>query len=1060
MTNLKKLLTIVLLLFAGLLAAEAQTSVVGTVTDVKGETLIGVNVTIKGTTKGTITDLNGKFSISVPGSSTVLAFSYIGYISQEVKVGSQKTISVVLKEDAKSLDEVVVIGYQEVKRRDLTGATGKANLEGMLKAPTASLDQALAGRVAGVQVSASEGTPGSSMNIVIRGTNSVTGSNSPLYVIDGFPVEESSASAALNKNDVESMEILKDASATAIYGARGANGVIMITTKKGTVGVPVIAYEGSTGVQKVSRLIPMMNAYDFVKLQQEIGSQYAGLYLQNPTVTTDTRSLDDYRNIEQYDWQKNIFRQALIQNHSVSITGGKEDIRYSASLSYFDQDGIVKNSSYNRMQGRLNTTIKKGKSNIYLSLNYSKGTQQGSVPSESTFSGQNNLFYSVWGYRPVTYVGVPLSSLVNNITDNAVDPANDYRFNPIMSLKNEYNQKVTNVLQANGFWELEMAKGLKFKTTLGYTEDSRDNEVFNNSKTRYGNVNSQLKVNGSVFESKRQTWLNENTLTFNKSIDKKHNFSSVVGYTMQASDYRDNYLQASGIKNEQLGMSSIPYGTPYLTDYNASRWTMMSFLGRLNYNYRSKYYATASFRADGSSKFKGKNQFGYFPSGSLAWNFSEEKFMKPLADQISSGKLRISWGVTGNNRVGDYDTYARLQQITAASGNYTLPGDLFPGIYPFNNQITSNGPVPISLQNEGLRWESTSQWNIGTDLTFFKQRAILNVDLYKKVTSDLLLEAQLPYSSGYGQGTKNIGKTQNQGLEISLTTKNIRTKKFTWSTSFNIAFNQNKVVALNEGQTSLLQNAPFDQTYNTSPNYIAMVGHPLGMMYGYIYDGTYKYSDFDLTGPTYKIKPGVPAFSAESNTQPGYPKYRDLNGDGKITSSDQTVIGKGAPLHIGGLANDFEYKNFDLSIFFQWSYGNDALNANRLMFESGNQKKAELNQFASYSDRWTVDNPTSDIPRAITSSSMSVFSSRVIEDASFLRLKNITLGYNLDKRILKTLGLSKVRVYLTAQDLWTLTKYTGYDPEVSVRNSALTPGLDFSSYPQARSFNGGINVTF
>ena len=427
--------------------------------------------------------------------------------------------------------------------------------------------------------------------------------------------------------------------------------------------------------------------------------------------------------------------------------------------------------------------------------------------------------------------------------------------------------------------------------------------------------------------------------------------------------------------------------------------------------------------------------------------------MKEYKSILSNGKLRASWGLTGNNRVGEYEAYALLKMAKAASNN--LPS----GVYPFENNQNSIGMVPISLANKDLKWETTEQWNVGLDLGFFDERIGINVDWYMKTTRDLLLDASLPYSTGYYSAMKNVGKVRNSGLEFTLNTININRNGFRWSTNFNIAFNKNKVLELAENQTSLLTSAYFDQTYNSQPTYIAKKGYSMGMMYGYMYEGTYKYEDFYKSGDTYVLRPGVPYFSSENNTQPGMPKYKDLNGDGIIDTNDRTMIGRGLPIHTGGFTNDFEYKGFDLSIFFQWSYGNDVLNANRLFFENVNNSR-NLNQYATYADRWTPENPTSNIPVAKNSSSNKVVSSRVIEDGSFLRLKTLTLGYTLSKKALRKWGISTARVYVAGQNLWTISGYSGYDPEVSIRNSALTPGLDYSAYPRAYAVNFGINLGF
>lgn len=1054
-------LSMMLFVLFSMTVAMAQVLVKGTVIDKTGESVIGASIQVKGTTQGTITDIDGKFSLGVPDKKSVIVISFIGYATKELQVDPSKPMSIVLEEDTKVLDEVVVVGYQEVRKKDLTGSVAKADMNELLNTPVGSFDQTLGGRIAGVNVSSGEGTPGGTMNIVIRGNNSLTQDNSPLYVIDGFPVEDAAIASTINPSDIESLDILKDASATAIYGARGANGVVIITTKKGKVGKAQITYDGSITMQHVTRTIPMMDAYEFVKLQAEtypasIANSTGGYLME---YQGKQWTLEDYRDIFQYDWQDEILRTALQHNHNIRITGGTEGVRYNASVSYYNQDGILLNSGYERFQARANTVVKRDKLDISLTTNYSRSIQTGSTPSETSYSGMNNLFYSVWGYRPVTYPNKSMESLLNDVMDEAIDSSNDYRFNPIRSLKEEYRKYYINNLQMNGYVSYEFIKGLKLKVSGGYTYDARKNDQFNNSNTRYGGPTSTDKVNAQIIRNERLTWLNENTLTYQTNIKKKHFFNSLIGITFQNSDYEYYSLKSTHIPNESLGMAGMADGTLSSSSSLKSSWAMMSYLARLNYNYKSKYYATASFRADGSSKFSKKHRYGYFPSGSLAWNFMEEEFMAPIKKVVGAGKLRVSWGLTGNNRIGEYDYYALLQMLKEKQGDYISNGSIPSGVYPFDNDMSSVGMVPVSLPNEDLKWETTEQWNVGLDLSFFDERLNFTADVYRKTTRDLLLEASLPLVSGYYSATKNIGKVRNDGLELSLSTVNIKTKDFTWTSDFNIAFNKNEVLELAENQLSLTTAAKFDQNYNSQPSYIAKVGLPMGMMYGYLYEGTYKYDDFIKSGNSYTLKDNVPYFSSEANTQPGMPKYKDINGDGVIDSNDRTIIGRGLPIHTGGFTNSFAYKGFDLSIFFQWSYGNDIMNANRLFFENAGGKK-DLNQFASYANRWTPDNPDSDIPAATKSASNNVISSRIIEDGSYLRLKTVTLGYTFPKTLIAKAKLSNARVYLAAQNLWTWTSYSGYDPEVSIRNSALTPGLDFSSYPRAFTLSFGVNLGF
>ena len=1023
------------------------------------------------TTMGVITDVDGQFSIAIPAGITRFFCSYVGYDVLEVKlVPGKEFYEITLHVSSQMLDAVVVTGYQTVERRKLTAAVSKLDISDETIGAVKSIDQALAGQIAGLSVSPTSGAPGAPAKIRIRGTASLNGTQDPLWVLDGIPLEgtdvpepdelnditnmKQSSIAGLNPADIENITILKDAAATAIYGARGANGVIIITTKQGKVGKPQLSYDGSFGISTVTKKLDMMDAYDYVKLQLEVDPTRATeKYL--PLYEGHQWTLDDYQGIAQNNYQDEIFRTAWQQNHNVRLSGGSEGIRYNASLSYYDQDGILLNSNYERLQSRLNTLVKRGKLTINFNSNFSRSIQSGSSPSSSSYSGMNNLFYSVWGYRPVNYPGKSLDSLLNDLVDDDIDASNDYRFNPIADLKNAYRKYYVNNLQLNGYVEYEFIKGLKLKVSGGWTYDNRHSDTFNNSKTRYGGPTSTDKVNAEVVRQQRLTWLNENILTYQTNFKSKHFLNALLGVTLQNSDYEYYSLRMKQIPNESLGMAGMSQGTFDKSTSTLSSWSMLSYLGRVNYNYKSKYYATASFRADGSSKFSKKNRYGYFPSGSLAWSFSEEEFMKDYKKWLSSGKLRLSWGLTGNNRIGEYDYLALLDMIKShatTSMNNT--------VYPFDGNNANVGVAPISLPNEDLKWETTEQWNLGLDLGFFDERISFTADLYRKTTRDLLLDATLPYSSGYLTAMKNIGKVRNDGIELTLNTVNIDNKDFKWSSNFNISFNKNKVLELAENQTSLLSTATFDQNFNSQPNYIAKIGQPMGMIYGYIYEGTYKYDDFDKSGSSYTLKGNIPHYVSESNTQPGMPKYKDLNGDGIIDTNDRTMIGRGLPIHTGGFTNNFEYKGFDLSVFFQWSYGNDVLNANRLFFDSGFQKKRELNQYASYTNRWTPENPNSDIPAATNSSSNLVISSRVVEDASFLRLKTVTLGYTVPKTFLKKYKIDNARLYVAAQNLWTITGYSGYDPEVSIRSGGLTPGLDFSSYPRALSVSFGINLGF
>uniref|UniRef100_UPI003D7F358D SusC/RagA family TonB-linked outer membrane protein n=1 Tax=Pedobacter sp. TaxID=1411316 RepID=UPI003D7F358D len=592
---------------------------------------------------------------------------------------------------------------------------------------------------------------------------------------------------------------------------------------------------------------------------------------------------------------------------------------------------------------------------------------------------------------------------------------------------------------------------LKLKVTGGVNRTSSRNESFNNSLTRYGYAGSTDKVNGTILNTDVNNWLNENTLTYNKKINKDHTLNVLGGITFQGSDYHRYGVSANHLPNESLGLSGLDEGIPVKVTAINSEWSLMSLLSRVNYNYKSRYLLTGSFRADGSSKFRADNRWSYFPSAAFAWRAINENFLKN-STLLSDAKLRLSWGITGNNRVSDYASYARLS-FDNSSGVYNA-------YYPFNNSL-QQGVYPSNLANLDLKWENTTQSNAGVDLGIWKQRITLTMDYYKKTTSDLLLNAQLPLTTGYVDAFKNIGKTSNSGLEFALNTVNVNKKNFSWNSSLNISFNRNKVLELTQNQESLLTNVNWDQDFKNLPLYIAKIGQPLGQMYGYVWEGVYQYNDFDqLPNGSYLLKDLVTTNTSDrssaSTIKPGDIKYTDLNGDGVINDYDRTVIGRGYPIHQGGFNNNFKYKNFDLSVFMQWSYGNDIVNANRLLFEAGN--KINLNQYATFQNRWTPTNTETDMPR-VGGKGPNAYSSRIIEDGSYLRLKTVSLGYSFAPSVLKRLNAKTLRVYASAQNLVTWTNYSGSDPEVSVYYTALTPGFDYSSYPRPNTIIFGLNLS-
>lgn len=1020
----------------------------GTVKNASGEPLAGVNVKVKDGQAAANTDANGKYQIDVPNASlSVLIFTYVGYEAKQVKVNNQSVLEINLSEQVSDLNDVVVIGYGSVAKKDLTGSVSSVSIKDLQKAPVRSFEEALGGRIAGVQVTSSDGQPGSGIDIVIRGNNSISQANSPLYVIDGFPIENQDNNA-INPQDIESIDILKDASATAIYGARGANGVVVITTKKGKTGPPVFNFSSSISTQQDIKRYELLNPYEFVKLQLEWDpTPVSSTTFPSPTevyLTGPGKTLDYYKTVKGIDWQDLVMRSALMQNYNLGVSGGTKKTKYALSGSLVDQDGVMLASNYTRYQGRLvldHQLTKKIK--IGLNTNYSYLQQTGSSPAQTIFSGTLNTMYSVWGYKPVDAGGMDPD--LDALFDDDVNPANDYRANPILNLKNIYNVNFLRSLTSNAYLEYAIIPGLKFRASGGIVNNDGEKRLFNNINTSSGRGSNG--PNGRIDYTKTFSWLSENTLTWDKKFNKKHSLNVLGGFTLQKGTGKVSGRGANQIPQDLGLIEGLDKGAAYRIDSFQSLWTMASFLSRVNYNYDSRYLLTASIRADGSSKFPAENHWGYFPSGAIAWNFKNEKLLKK-SKLLSEGKLRFSYGQTGNNRVGDFDYLTKYFNPVGSA-------------YAFENQYI-DGVTAINLGNDKLKWETTEQTDLGLDLGFFNQRITLTTEVYKKRTKDLLLKADLPTSSGYTSAFKNIGSVENKGLEFTLNTVNIKTPAFNWNTSFNISFNRSKVLGLSDNQTELTTIVNWDTPFNNIPGYIARIGGQLGEMYGLISEGTYKKADFNLdaNGNPTTLKDAIPTNgNTRANIKPGDIKYKDMNGDGVVTASDYTVIGHGLPKHVGGLTNNFNYKGFDLNVFFQWSYGNDILNANRIKFEGGGGNY--LNQFASYEDRWTPENPDSNLPRIKGTQGATVgYTSRNVEDGSFIRLKTVSFGYTFENGFIRRLKLKSLRLHASAQNLVTWTNYSGTDPEVNTKRSALTSGFDYSAYPRARVLTAGLNVTF
>lgn len=1049
------LLLVVLLaaLVPGQVFAQDLKTIKGAVIEASnGQPIPGVSVKVKGSTRAVSTNSTGQYSIQAK-STDVLVFTFVGSKTEELTVGTRTTINVRLEADEQSLNETVIIGYGSVRKKDLTGAVGVVDIADVAKAPVGSFAEALAGRVAGVQVSGTDGQPGTSFNIVIRGPGSLTQSTSPLYVVDGFPIEDLDANS-INTDDIESMSILKDASAAAIYGSRAANGVVLIQTKRGKAGKTEVTFNTSFGQSLKRKEIELMSPYEYVKYQNELfpGQVGAAEYIANTP-------LDYYKGVEAVNMQDYIFTKGPVKKYDMAVRGGNEKTKFSLSGSIFNQEGIVINTGLDKYTGRVVVDHNiSDKLKVGLTTNYSSVHTNGQVistnPSAVTGAQQVSLssfvMYRVWGWRPVA----PPYFTPDYLTDGDEDPdaniTGDYRINPVRDLENTYNHRYSNTLNGNAYVSYDIAKGLSLKITGGVNRISFKNDQFYNSKTSRGsaiNPNNQNGINGSTRNTYTDSWINENILNYSTTINKDHSIKGLALFSLSKEDTESNGYSGRLLPNESLGMAGLEEGVAYDQISSKSDNSRISYATRWDYTYKSKYMLSGTFRADGSSKFK--KPWGYFPAASFGWNMHQEAFMKNIS-VISNSKIRASFGINGNDRVGNFDWYARLTQT--------------PSGYSFNNG-TPIGSVHVSaVENPDLKWEKTTSIDLGYELGLFKNKIEFTVDLYRKTTRDLLLSAPLPPTSAFGSAFKNIGKLSNEGIEFTLNTINIQTKSFSWQSNFNIAFNRNKVLELADNQQSKIDNASGFETQFTSPLYIAEIGKPSGMMFGHVWDGNYQYADFDNPAPgIYILKSSVPTngpATGRATIRPGDVKYKDLNGDGIIDLNDKTIIGRGQPVHVGGFSNNLTYKGFSANIFFQWSVGNDIYNANRLTFEGNSNNRRNLNQYASYANRWSPENQTNENFRAGGHGLNFWHSSKVVEDGSYLRLKTVSLSYSLPKKWIEKLSMTQLNLTCAAQNLVTWTNYSGLDPEVSLRSGVLTPGYDFSAYPVSRTIVIGLNAKF
>ena len=1065
-------------LMSGQLSAQDRKfEVKGRVTTTDNQPLDGVSVSVKGVQAGTVTDKTGNYRIVLDNGKGTLSFSYVGYATKQEAINDRNTVNVVLTAEVKEAEEVVVIGYQTIRRKNLLASVSSVSAKDLKDVPVNSAAEALNGRLAGVTATTAEGSPDADVRVRIRGGMSITGDNSPLYIVDGVQVEN--GLSAISPQNIQSIDVLKDASATAIYGARGANGVIVITTKSGKPGRLQLSYNGFVGIKKLANELDVLTPYDYVIYQSERSrgsSTDSTNFTKNFGTTWDT--LSNYKNANPVSWQKEVLGQTGVsQTHSVSALGGNKKITYNFGYTYNNDKAIVSNSSYKRHLLNLKGDYKiTDKIKLSVSTRYTHTDVYGAGTSSEQGSAYNRLRNAV-KYRPF----LSPNQLIED-ADPLADPAvgNGLNLiNPIALANAEYRHKTTDVFNVTAALSYNITKNLSFKSTFGYDYNNFIDRQFSDSITPYSVIQGSKKPISQLDTVTKNTITNSNVLTYSISKFKgRHDFDFLLGeetYDLKTESHTQLTKLYPSNTSPDDAFSKLGLGVPF-TGYpkvGKSRYTSLSFFSRVNYDYMNRYYFSFNVRADGASKFAPGKQWGYFPSGSVAWRVKNEKFMENTK-VFSDLKFRAGFGTVGNNRINDYLFLTTFRN----DGTY---------YYGINNQAVT-AYYSSGLVNEALQWESTVNRNFGVDMGFFHDRLTLSIDYYDNSSKNLLLNVPIASTYGYSTQLQNIGQTSNRGLEIQLNATVVKNKDFSWTSNYNMSFNKNKVVALGQNQTLFYPAASWGVSGQPT-DYIIRIGDPVGSMWGLVNDGFYKVSDFDYNTATnvYTLKSGVVSDAGIIGTvQPGSVKFKDLNGDGVVDlDKDRQIIGNPTPKFTGGWNNQFTYKNWDASVFVNFSYGNDIYNANKVEFTNG--YTANSNLLGIMANRWKVVTATGQTAQWINSTGQVVGiapdqltalnanatiwqpiksagafypSSWAIEDGSFLRINNITIGYSIPSAKLAKTKISKLRFYFTANNIAVITGYSGYDPEVSVRNSPLTPGLDYSAYPKSRSYIFGINASF
>ena len=989
----------------GFNSAHAQTFTVrGKVSAETGEALPGVNLLVKGTSAGTVTDAEGTYVLSSLKADDVLVVSFIGYNTEEIVVGSRSNVDIVLASDIRTLSEVVVVGYGTQRKIETTGAIASVKSDDLVQTPVTNVAQGLQARVAGVQISQNSGAPGGNISVRIRGTNSINGTSEPLYVVDGIQISNGggindvSPLSTINPNDIASVEILKDASATAIYGARGANGVVLITTKRGKSGTTRVSYESYYGIQRVRKELDVLNAAEFAQLENEVFKTqvYADPAAEGKGV----------------DWQDLIFREAPIQNHQLSVNGGNDKTQLAISANYFNQDGIIINSNFTRYSLRLNLDhrisdkVKIGTS-IMGSYNINQGIRTGGTAVGD--ADLSTILNAALGAPP---------TLQPYRADGTIFPfaeQRDGRYREVanpLGLAAVTNQTNINRVLANLYGEVNPVKGLTYRASFNI---DLQGSLYNFYSPRSIVAPKDLSANSgtaSKTNSNNTVLLHESIVTYAKTLADVHSLKFTGVFATQTGLYNSNSITGLGFPNDATTNEALQLANTVSTNSSRSQERLDSYLARINYGYKDKYFFDITARADGSSKFGANHKYGFFPAASAAWRIIEEDFMKNVS-VISDLKLRGSYGMTGN--AGAISTYKSLSLQTTGSD------------YQFNHGYVK-GISPAGISNPDLRWEKSLQTNIGLDISLFNNWLNMTVDVYKKDTKDLLYDQTLPLSSGYGAITTNLGGIQNKGIEIAANAR-ILDGPLKWNVTANFTANRNKITDIDGGTTT----EKFITNYT-----VLQVGKPIGLFKTYIFDGIYQ------TGET--IIPGA-------DGRIGGTKVQDVVSDGTITAADKVITGNPNPDFIYGFSSNLSYLNFDLALFISGSQGNDIYNVSRASFED---PLGQRNQLHGMVDRWTPENANNEYSSPLQGGRLPI-SNRFVEDGSYMRLKNITLGYRLPQ----IKGIYSARVYVSANNLFTLTNYSGYDPEVNTyAGSNTVTGVDNLVYPGAKSFLAGVQLTF